>query len=834
MRRVLACARCRGHKIKCVHNNEPPCSYCQHKGIAEKCVLSFPPKKRRKKPELYLEGVGMALGGYPVQQLETADLHEHKARADGSDESQAPVHAQGLYDREQAAQMYELGQQMYYGLPRAYSTGYVGVGAEGFQGGVDLRPSGQPGVEAETDATTWEPAMTLWELVRQVPDAVVQRAVEDIVQSFPELRLFNMTTLHEDIPRMDAVLVGAVLAHASFFAPCNEDDPASLVPTSHWLGVHTYNVKHAVYEKLSMAAISANEIFMEPSLDLASALLLLSTIKWSQSQHYAAWMLHTCAVRMIQALVYDERFVRKCKGSPVVQEMRWRTYWCAFLLDRMICAGEKRCFVVADYERYPLPVPERVLASLSANEAGAVADPEDCRGVHQFEKVTLQNCYEYFTKFPVSGAGMEYAFLVKIYSIWGEAYRYTVGHGDFNSDKPWDPYSPIGKIWMDLKHWREFLPEECIRSIEHENSEQFIRKDAIYHMMHCLYLLTIIFLTRRYMPFLPRSCEKPYCSEFESPPDEHYWEENARRSFKATREIAQVLGMLLDYAFSSPAKRPYPVLTAPFYSFVAFTCATQCNYGIHFPWMDPEHQLYEGDTNRPTSLVFGLRKMTQLLNFRQSFCRITKNWFSTMLKQQELYRNVCSNGNADFIRLEKYSLNKLKEVLQPSALGHAPAVGRIELPVSRNEKHYKLLANNPMTSSPSHTRSFLSSTIENTAQSVLLQLPEIVAPKQGSYVTEMQHNDQQSAFPPPQAMHPVPSTQSINISSVAGFHNPSATAYAVPESSLPANSISSCLSSDHSARSEPPIATQQTRPEVEKMTLLFNDQELDLLLQFTV
>ncbi|AMD21066.1 HEL215Wp [Eremothecium sinecaudum] len=889
MRRVLACARCRGHKIKCVHNNKPPCSYCQHKGIADKCVLSFPLTKKRKNMAPYAQDAGIFQAGYEQGGGDKQDqlIGIPISQAEIQQQPQQ-LYSQVVYDPQMVKQT---GMDMYRGegggVP--YMQGGVIVGnaslvmrgghpsqpqAGGvFQGGsvpISVPNNISPVVEGympnnmggKTEPVCGLPywkqeiqmasGQKLRDLTAAIPVAVVKYAIEWTVASFPELRFFYMRNVEDQIPQMNPVLVGALMTHAAFYNPVSSNS-RSLVDGYQWLGPESFNVKNSIYEKLVIEAIfSSGTFLLNPDIEVANALLLLSSVKWGHNDYYTSWMLHGCATRMSQALFFDEPFVRKCKNSTILNEMRLRTYWCGFLLDRIICTGEGRSFAIQDYPTIPLPKNDSDLAA-EYNATGR--NREIASDKISENTLTIQDFYGSLKKLPSSFLSKnEQIMFIKMYDIWGHLNEYLTSNNGVSNKalKVWDPETELGKIRTDLQNWRAVLPEEWVWSAEkYRNVNSSLRTDIEPIMMNCLYMLSMIFLTRAFLPFLPHSVDKPEGSGYGTPPTEDYWVENARTCFKVTRDLSALISVLLDEAVqkSMSSDIKFPVFATPFFSFVAFICAVQCSYGANFPWMDPDHNYYEKDSNSSQSLVYCSKKMLELLEHRVTSHPVTKTWLMMVIKTQELYRFVSNNKErAKKLNWNCSTIGHARDALLPGTLtgGKYQDLSFLK---TEDENIPQYMRSNDMSHIGNHNVSQIDNPADQLLPEHLQNMPPNTIkhlnlkvnnygqklPPQGSnsQASELQKTSSVSAFPPPQAMYPVfaaaktistdGSDQKFNSLSINGV-----------QPNVHGDVAGNTVKVTNPMSNLPNQTSTVMEPDTDKLSLLFNDQELDLLLQFSM
>lgn len=868
MRRVLACARCRGHKIKCVHNNKPPCSYCKNKGLADNCVLTFPLTKKPKKE--VASAIGSVDGNESVNGFKSKyvnqELPMQVPMEDRHFQQSQRIHGQGIYGVSAVKQM---GVDLSHFVPVHYgqadktfsiSSGAMGtsqqiLGVHEFQSNMLDVPMDATGYENNGLRATahlqidgghsdWlqnrnvvEPRC-IQDLAPAIPARVVLYAIECITLLFPEYRFFYMPTIKEQIPRMNPIIIGAIMAQASFYLPLNTKSSVLGLEGYRWLGVDSYNVRNSVYERLTTDAIFNTGILLsKPDIEIVGAMLLLSITKWGHSDYYTSWMIHGCAARMAQALFFDEHFTDKAEESAQQQEMILRAFWCAFLLDRIIYTGEHRTLVIHNHCHIQLPLGDNEISVKRVNKS------------KDEPKFTLNRFYEVFKTLPkLVKIGRDLAMLIKIYSIWGQLNDFLMNKNDTSNkdSRPWDKTTEIGKILHDLNEWKTCIPEELEWSVnKYMCSDSIFRKNTIYLMLNSLYLLSEIFITRDYLPFLPHSVNKPSDVNLPTPEDENYWEENARRCFNSTRKLSEIVSTLLDDSLQKSAvlNIQNPVLITPFYSFVAFICAVQCSYGINFPWMDPDHHIYEVNQELPQSLVYCCKKMISLLKLKTYSYPVTKNWFSILMKTQVLYEFV--SKNREYVVSLNWNTENFKNIKEGLISGQEYKKYR-SLKSSKTEPNSNLLnaftdmygssgsfearpdstviyKNPHVTTENSQNGTYLKYEFSNIKNQVLeSELP----PLKHEYLYQRSISASNS-FPPPQAMYPVNTQKDLVNSNVDHFYqNP-------------------FTSANHNINTETPGTRPPTvqysnqgvsglEPDTDKISLLFNEHEMDLLLQFSV
>lgn len=687
---------------------------------------------------------------------------------------------------------------------------------------------------------------SIHDLVPLVPSEIVRRAVIRTVKAFPELNFFHLPTVLQSVGKLHPLLVGAVLAHAAFFDPISELNDGDR--HDKWLGAESFLVTNYIYEKLTLEAIFNDYTFLlRPDLDIARALLLLSVVKWGHSEYYASWMLHGCAVRMVQSLDFDEAFNSRARQSIVLEKMKERTFWCAFALDRIISTGQNRIFVITQFKDIPFPTADHDFSMLT------VGQPNDNNIIEDVEKMghkfTPNSFLDTCEKYPQLIRECPFTAFLMQYAIWGEINnRFMKGNKELaRSERPWDPDSGLYKIARNLEKFWAVIPNDWKWTTESfETSNLIFKKDTMLLVINCLYYLSIMLMHREFLPFLPYDIEKPMgpsdSQRLTSPPSEDYWVESARTYFQATRNLGSLLDAMLYDAQKSPPKKELlnAALVTPFYSFAAFACAIAASYGWNYYWMDPDHEKYSNNINNPRCLQKCYSRMVELLKAKEDSCSVTKNWLSISIKFQEINKFVAENRErAKQLDWGKPNLKDLKHSLD-----------NLNTDLKNIEKSFPLLP--PPFPHQQNTNSkmdniFAPSNVEHYqySQSLYPIGPNTTSYQQMSFMPP--HSSFVPASYPQNAQHSHSShgsSHNIPSPSNGNFSSQSTQASFSRQSNLPSNPSSSHQPpyAQYHAGSQPllyPSSISQSSNgdigldlETDKLNLFFNDQELDLLLQF--
>lgn len=602
-----------------------------------------------------------------------------------------------------------------------------------------------------------------------------------------------------------------------------------------------------------MDAIFNNSYFIsKPDIEICQAILLLACVKWGHNDYFAAWMLLGCGSRLVQALQFDERFQQKCKLDPLLQELRVRTYWTAFCLDRIISTGENRCFIVNNFQDIELPLPEEQFFKLEQLDGKAqtyapldsdlysVADinvykPESSSKIQQEQKsslnsiynfdndnkITIRNFTVFFQKYPNLIFNRENSAFLKSYSLWGAINEYMMEGGRERRphEVPWDlENSVVGKISKDLKEFWDTLPNQWKwDQLDYGNQRRFqMKKVFILTTINCLHHLCVIFCIREYLPFLPSKSQGP-CGPTDppflpDPPYPTYWLETSRKCFSSLRELCEILESIFEIETKNDGTINL-IDSSPFFSFCAFVCAIQCNYGANFPYMDPDAALYEKQKKKNLSHCY--KVMIKILKSRENTCAVTKNWLHMVLKVQEMYKFVSNNKNRVRTAPIVPSAPSRDPAEQENASLKSPLNGK--QPPAKEQPHVE----------------------QQSAQNFI----QSVAPQQQQLAPSLSLAETMDQLPIPP---PLSNTNHSNLvgsspNSFFGSNLGSIPNQQTPQSQMNTpTAINTQMQNnsglDSQASSNPASTPRQpidVEPDTDKLSLLFTDQEFEMLMQFS-
>ncbi|KAF2808118.1 uncharacterized protein BDZ99DRAFT_73562 [Mytilinidion resinicola] len=410
----------------------------------------------------------------------------------------------------------------------------------------------------------------------------VLQAASKFHQTFPELSFLHLATFD-----VDSQETSSLLLKAAMMALCS-----------------THQDETARYVKTALSGL-----FLEPpKLVTIQTLLLLAMYEWGDGRGYDAWMTTGVAIRMMQSL---ETMRGPTRPSELEQEIYNRTFWSCFIMDRLVLCGKGQPFTLPlDQMRIHLPIGDQDFAF------GQSSNPRIYIGnIHG----DMYNTIEY-----------SYSILVRGFDIWARILKWIINGGrrqpgmTLLANCPWTPGSPWKDLYDELDDWRQHQHQrmkypgvQIAGHVSLGHGEQFAFINLVYY-------ISILFLSREYIPFLPKPESIPVGPVdpplLESAAPEGWWVERADQLFNSSAQITNLLQELDDLNTS---------LLTPFSGFCAFSAAIMNAYVSSFPRMN-----YGKCIHFSTKL---LEVNIQWLSRFKEIWKMGNGWFKTTLHARNLY-----------------------------------------------------------------------------------------------------------------------------------------------------------------------------------------------------
>ncbi|SMR58755.1 unnamed protein product [Zymoseptoria tritici ST99CH_1E4] len=444
-------------------------------------------------------------------------------------------------------------------------------------------------------------------------------------------------------------------------------------------------------------------------IERTQAILMLGLHEWGMCRGAKAWLAIGTAIRAAQAMglqyeldLDDEPMSRSLalngeaermgvysnrKGSSsesmgedafIRQEIRRRTFWSCYIMDRYLSSGKYRPQMLHARElRIQLPASERsflfaekvrtlmlgeedkttagtgraevqhhrqqsVMRGRSTPEPSAASSPQkQSQQETEEEKGRLETGAD-------EGLVSRY---VKILEIYGKVIKWSCSGGRRTEEHPpWDPRSEFYKLRRQCSEFKTSLPRQNGLTAQNTQAHISLKTSTPYTLVHTVYLLCQIMLHREYVPFIPIRCSKPEGpldaptfppDKFQIPPG--FWEESARDCFRSAREIMDLVRTCQEWN---------ALVETPIVGFAIYTVAFVGVYCINFPWMDPagymctrpESSDTPSNSKQSESKGFeAARKALEMIGQMRSKLQMADGWFKTINRMHKYFRKLKSD-----------------------------------------------------------------------------------------------------------------------------------------------------------------------------------------------
>ncbi|KAI9683605.1 MAG: hypothetical protein M1829_004909 [Trizodia sp. TS-e1964] len=454
---------------------------------------------------------------------------------------------------------------------------------------------------------------------------------------------------------------------------------------------------------------SGGDSLGQPSIERIQSLLMLGLYEWGMCRGVKAWMYVGIAVRMSQAMglefeeglddeplalssaiggealqLADLGFDTPGHGSKEIitaetlikQEIRRRTFWSCFILDRYLSSGKYRPTMINVRDlRIQLPssddafsIGERIhtkrlneFLQESSQFAGAARMPslKRARASSDSDGDSYQRAPTSRSRYPpntVNGTDYEedsrwevgpdealLSHFIKIIEIWGRIARWSCRGGRRNEiHPPWDERSMFYSLRGLLLHFHKTLPRKHAFSAANTKGHLSKRSASPYTLIHTIYFLCLIVLHREYLPFFPIRCSKPQ-GPLDKPPFQadiynippKWWEDSARDCFKAARDMMDLV---------RACQKWNALLETPTVGFAIYTAGFVGIYCTNFPHMDTEGYMCSKpvSSNAEAALVINdpnegsgaaeTRRAIEIISHMSSRLRMAKGWIRILTR----------------------------------------------------------------------------------------------------------------------------------------------------------------------------------------------------------
>ncbi|ORY17946.1 zinc finger transcription factor 1 [Clohesyomyces aquaticus] len=342
-----------------------------------------------------------------------------------------------------------------------------------------------------------------------------------------------------------------------------------------------------------------------PNITILIVYLILGLHEFGTCQGGRSWMFGGMAQRMAYALQLHKELeydpsIPESERKPLTltdREIRRRTMWSCFLMDRFNSSGTDRpLFVNEQYIEVQLPMKENLflqeIRAPTENLEGNVPNPVPP------DSGQLWN--------PKENMGVA-AYTIRLVCIWGKLVKYmNLGGKERETEPMWSPKSTFLALKREAKEYKESLPEMLLYNPENLKSHAIGRTANQFLYLHILYQQIILFMHRFSLPSTAGS----------RPPKDmphDFLTESARTALDAANQISCLINESMDYN-----------VVAPFAGYSAFFSSTVHVHGVFSknPKLEAQSKKY---------LAYNVKYLSKMKKYWGMFHYIAENL-------KELYR----------------------------------------------------------------------------------------------------------------------------------------------------------------------------------------------------
>ncbi|CDK28044.1 unnamed protein product [Kuraishia capsulata CBS 1993] len=363
-----------------------------------------------------------------------------------------------------------------------------------------------------------------------------------------------------------------------------------------------------------------------PTLSNIQARLIFCFHLMGHGREYSSWLHLGTAIRMaqilrLQSIDGDEQVVsglgwgvlNSRQSNSVIDdhsidlETKRRTFWCCFLLDRILSNGRDR----------PVSIPvESIHTNFPCSET-------------EFLYPTGNHISRNFS-FKTKSAGSLLGQLMLVIEIFGRILAWQ-GLGGRMLDRvvPWDPSMPVSAMDSDLEEWHNNLPFHYKFTKENLFSQAQLSESRLWVVTMMFYFQAKCYLHREYYPFLPPPGFDPANGPVDGPElvvldtsddvplkAREFW----KYSSVAALESAHNISALFQYLVVND-DQPYCL---PFLGICLQTADTIHSMYSHFTW-----PVCDGDHDKEKKLL--MRDVVSMVKFEQ-FWPLAALWLRAIRK----------------------------------------------------------------------------------------------------------------------------------------------------------------------------------------------------------
>ena len=360
-----------------------------------------------------------------------------------------------------------------------------------------------------------------------------------------------------------------------------------------------------------------------PNITILIVYLILGLHEFGTCQGGRSWMFGGMAQRMAYALQLHKDLDHdpKSRGGNekheltfTDREIRRRTMWSCFLMDRFNSSGTDRpIFVGEQYIRAQLPIKDNYF------QMEVTGPTEDLDG-------DVPNPVE-----PNSGqmadaqANMGVtAYLIRLVAIWGKLINYlNLGGKERDGHPMWAEQSTFKSLRRATREWKKSLPDSLQYTVENLQNHASEKTANQFIFLHIVYNQVMLFMNRFALP-TPGSrpiFPKDMPSEFIS--------EASRAAHEAANQISALVNEAMDYH-----------VVAPFAGYSAFFSSTVHIYGAF-----SKNAALEASSKQ--NLAWNVKYLTKMKKFWGMFHFVTENLRDLYRRHADAARSGNKSGGKE-------------------------------------------------------------------------------------------------------------------------------------------------------------------------------------------
>ena len=377
-------------------------------------------------------------------------------------------------------------------------------------------------------------------------------------------------------------------------------------------------------------ATAAREIALKrydtPNITILIVYLILGLHEFGTCQGGRSWMFGGMAQRMAYALQlhkdldHDPKLRRGSNGKNgegeltfTDREIRRRTMWSCFIMDRFNSSGTDRpTFVSEQYIRAQLPIKETYyqmeITGPTEDLEGSVPNPVEP------DTGQMSNARD--------NMGVA-AYLIRLVAIWGRVIQYLNLGGKSRDKYPmWDEDSLFQAIRRDTEEWKEALPADLHYTPDNLQNAASEKVANQFIFLHIVYNQITLVMVRFALPtpgtrsVLPEGMPTDFIAT------------SSHAAFEAANQISALAHEAMDHN-----------LVAPFAGYAAFFSST-----VHIHGAFSKNTTLEASSKQ--NLAWNVKFLTKMKKYWGMFHFVTENL-------RDLYRRHADAARSGAIAAEK-------------------------------------------------------------------------------------------------------------------------------------------------------------------------------------